>query len=537
MASKSKKSASKAARSDVMQEKFVETKEFRMFCLAGLGQGMIYSVMSSYISDFYTNVMKLPLIFVLLLMLLARVWDAINDPLMGMIVDRHTTRWGKMKPYVVFMAVPIALLTFLMFYCPDLDKTGLMVYAGFVYVMWGMIYTAADVPFWSLPNVMTPNPSERGNLISVARTFNGVGSAIPMALYLVAGFALPAMCAKMEVSQNSFVQAFFNKFTEVDSATGALSYDKMKYILIAFFAAVIGVILFVNSYPHVKERVVIPDKKHVKGEPSQLSRIFKCKPLMLVIIMGILSSGRYMLQAASVHVARYAVYIGGDLSTMDAAERSKAISGSISTVSTILSVCSAVGMFGAMLFMPALIKKFNYKQIVVTTSIFGFGASILTSLIGYFVIAGKLSFFICIPLLIISAVPLGVLNVVSYAMVADSLDYMEWETGFRETGLGSACQGFVNKLGNAIATAGIIVMYLAIGLDPAQMLEKTAVVAATDLSMTMRYAMFSLISIVPGISLMLSIIPLKSYDLVGEKMERITVELAEKREKRGIHIG
>ncbi len=122
-------------------------------------------------------------------------------------------------------------------------------------------------------------------------------------------------------------------------------------------------------------------------------------------------------------------------------------------------------------------------------------------------------------------------------MVADSLDYMEWETGFRETGLGSACQGFVNKLGNAIATAGIIVMYLAIGLDPAQMLEKTAVVAATDLSMTMRYAMFSLISIVPGVSLMLSIIPLKSYDLVGEKMERITVELAEKREKRGIHIG
>ena len=101
MASTSKKAASKASHSDVMQGKFVKSKEFRMFCLAGLGQGMIYSVMSSYISDFYTNVMKLPLIFVLLLMLLARVWDAINDPLMGMIIDRHTTRWGKMKPYIV----------------------------------------------------------------------------------------------------------------------------------------------------------------------------------------------------------------------------------------------------------------------------------------------------------------------------------------------------------------------------------------------------------------------------------------------------
>jgi Na+/melibiose symporter-like transporter len=222
---------------------------------------------------------------------------------------------------------------------------------------------------------------------------------------------------------------------------------------------------------------------------------------------------------------------------MDAAERSKAISGSISTVSTILSVCSAVGMFGAMLFMPALIKKFNYKQIVITTSLFGFVASVLTSAIGYFVVAGKLSFFVCIPFLIISAIPLGVLNVASYAMVADSLDYMEWETGYRETGLGSACQGFVNKFGNALATAGIIVMYLVIGLDPAQMLEKTAVVAATDLSFSMRYAMFSLISIVPGISLILSIIPLKGYDLVGEKKEKITIELAEKREARGIHIG
>lgn len=79
-------------------------------------------------------------------------------------------------------------------------------------------------------------------------------------------------------------------------------------------------------------------------------------------------------------------------------------------------------------------------------------------------------------------------------------------------------------------------MYLVIGLDPAAMLEKTAVVAATDLSFGMRYAMFALISIVPGLSLMFSLIPLKGYDLVGEKMEKITRELAQQREARGIHI-
>jgi sugar (glycoside-pentoside-hexuronide) transporter len=520
---------------ETLEENHIPSKEFWMFAVAGLGQGMIYSVMSSYVSDFYTNVMKLPLLFVLLLMLLARVWDAINDPLMGMIVDRHTTKWGKMKPYIVFMAVPIALFTFLMFYCPELNKTGLMIYAGFVYVFWGMIYTAADVPFWSLPNIMTPNPNERGRLISIGRTLNGIGSAIPMVLYLVAGFVLPAACATMSKSDNGVVLKFLHKFTDID-ASGALNYDKMKYMLIAVFASVIGIILFVNSYHHIKERVNIPNKKRQPGEQSQLARIFSCKPLMLVVLMGILSSGRYMLQAASVHVARYAIYIGGDLSAMDAAEKSKAISSSISTVSTIFSVCSAVGMFGAMLFMPYLMKRFNYKKIVITTSLFGFAASIITSAVGYFVVTGKLSFFVCIPFLIISAIPLGVLNVASYAMVADSLDYMEWQTGFRDTGLGSACQGFVNKLGNALATAGIIAMYMAINLDPSTMLEKTAVVAATDLSISMRYSMFSLISIVPGISLLLSIIPLKFYDLVGEKKERITIELAEKRKERGVTV-
>ena len=85
------------------QKTYVGKKELWMFSLGGLGQGMIYAMMSSYISDYYVNVLQLPLMFVLLLMLLARVWDAINDPLMGVIVDRHETKWGKYKPYILFI--------------------------------------------------------------------------------------------------------------------------------------------------------------------------------------------------------------------------------------------------------------------------------------------------------------------------------------------------------------------------------------------------------------------------------------------------
>ena len=469
----------------------IPKKEFYMFSVGALGQGMIYATMSSYISDYYTNVLLLPHVFILLLMLLARVWDAVNDPLMGMIVDRHTTKWGKMKPYVVFASIPIAVLTFLMFWAPSsmTNQTTLMIYCAVIYVLWGMIYTMADVPFWSLPNVMTPHHQERGQQISIGRTFNGVGSAIPMVLFAVLGMIMPGD----------------------DIAT-----SKRKYLIMAIIASVMGIILYTNASFHVKERVVIPNKKRVQGERSGLSRIFHCKPLMLIIVMGVLSSGRYLMQAAAVHVARYA------------------FSGTSTTaVFTVLQICSAGGMFGAMLFMPTLMKKFDYKKIVIVTCLAGFGASILTTLVGWF---GN-NFYICAPFVLLQCIPLGVLNVISYAMIGDSLDYMELTTGFRDNALGSACQGFVNKLGNAIATAGISLVYIIIGLDPAKIIGASASISeAAMLTSGQRFGMFSLISIVPGISLLLCAIPMFFYKISGKEKERITKELAEQRSKKGIVV-
>lgn len=496
--------------------KYVPNKEFYMYCIGGAGQGMIYAIMSSYISDFYTNVMQLPLIFVLLLMLLARVWDAINDPMMGMIVDRTTTKWGKMKPYILWAVVPIAVLSFLMFYIPDgLSKNQLMVYAGIVYVLWGMTYTIADVPFWSLPNVMTPNPDERGKVISIGKTVNGVGSAIPMLIFAVLGFVVP----------------------KILPSASTVEQDKYKYLLIAIIASVLGGLLYANTYFHVKERVNIPNKpRRDKSEPSTLMRVFKCKPLMIVVIMGILSSGRYLVQAASVHVARYGLYVGPEITEgMDPALKAELIQKSISTVSTVLMVCSAIGMFGSMLVMPFLYKKFNYKKIIIFTCLVGFAASVCTTIIGL-VVDTRYALYACIPFIILSCVPLGALNVTSSAMIGDCLDYMEWKTGHRDNALGAACQSFVNKLGNAVATTGIILMYMLINLDPASMYAKEAVISALDLAPNMRFAMFSLISIVPGVSMLLCAIPLFFYDLVGEKKDKITRELAEQREEAGITI-
>lgn len=490
--------------------KYISGKEKWAFSLGALGQGMIYAMMSSYISDYYLNVLQLAPMFVLLLMLLARVWDAINDPLMGMIVDRRTTKRGKMKPYILYASLPIAVLTILMYLSPNLDKGALMVYSAIVYVAWGMCYTMADVPFWSLPNVLTPNPEERSSTISFSRILNGIGSAVPEVLFLVIGLVLP----------------------NILGSSDGLQYNKTKYLIMAVFTVVIGIIFYSRTYFHVKERVIIPDVKPVKGEPSRLSRIFRCKPLMLVVAMGVLSSGRYMVQAAAVHVARYAFYIGEPLENMTDAQRVAAIEASVSSVKTIFQVCAIVGMFGAMLFMPVLMKKFDYKKIVITTCLAGFVASIFTTLIGWF----TMNLYICIPFILISCIPLGVLNVITYAMICDCLDYMELKTGFRDNALGSACQGFVNKLGNAFATSGIVLMYMFIGLEPEKMLSSEVIIAATDLAMNQRFAMFSLVSVVPGVSMLLCAVPMFFYKISGDRKKQMQKDLEEARLRKGIVV-
>lgn len=487
-------------------ETYTPKKEWMAYCIGALGQGMVYAVMSSYISDFYMNVLKLTPLFVLLLMLLARVWDAVNDPIMGYIMDRSHPKRGKMRPYLLYTPIPIAILTVLLFYAPNLSGTKLMVYAAITYVLWGMIYTASDVPFWSLPNAMTPNPDERGSIISKGRTANGVGSAVPMAFFMILGFVLP----KFNLSG-----------TEL---------EKTKYMVIAMFCAIVGNILFSSVYFKSKERVRIPDPpKRKKGEKTALGQIFSCKPLMLTAAMGILSSARYMYQAGAVHVARYSFYIGKDLTGLTEIEKEAALQSNISLVSTVFQIASALGMFGAMLLMPVLFKKFNYKQIIISTSLMGAVSSMIVWFLGYE------RFWLCVPFFVISCIPLGAINVCAFAMIGDCLDYMEWKTGARLTGLGSAIQSFVTKLGNAISTSFIIVMYMIVNLDVASISAK---VTANPLEMDagVRTGMFSLISIIPAVSLLLCTVPLLFYDLVGEKKEKITRELAEQRKARGVVI-
>ncbi len=502
-------------------KKYVGKKELWMFSIGAMGQGMIYAMMSSYISDYYVSTLQLPLAFVLTLMLLARVWDAINDPIMGVIVDRHETKWGKLKPYILFATPPIAALTILMYLSPNLEQNKLMVFCAVVYVLWGMVYTMADVPFWSIPNVITPNSDERSHVVSFTKIWNSVGSALPEILFLASGFILP----------------------KIISSADPIAYNKKKYLIIALIVVILGSVMYINSYFHIKERAVPPPTKKVKGEESTLKRVFTCKPLLLIIAMGILSSGRYMVQAAAVHVGRYAFYIGPDLAGLSLEDKTAAIDGSVGTVKTIFQMCAVVGMFGSTIFMPKLMEKFDYKKLLITTCLAGFVASLGTTAMGWVAIhADQGSFFatkgiyFCVPFMLIECIPLGVINTLSIAMIYDCLDYMELKTGKRDNALGSACQGLINKFGSAFSTCGIILMYMAIHFKPEEMLSTDAIKAATELPSSQNFAIFALISIIPGISMLLCAIPMFFYKLSGDNKKKMQEELAAKREEIGYKI-
>lgn len=152
--------------------------------LGSLGNNMIYAFISTYLLKFYTDSFGIAAGSVAILFLIARIWDAINDPIMGIIVDNTHTKLGKFRPYLLFVPFLMAVTTVLCFSKPDLSPTLKLVYAYVTYIAWGMSFTAMDIPFWSMSAVLTQDINERNRLVMISRTFASVGFLIVNVLTL-----------------------------------------------------------------------------------------------------------------------------------------------------------------------------------------------------------------------------------------------------------------------------------------------------------------------------------------------------------------
>lgn len=426
---------------------------------------MAYGMMSSFLLAFYTDIVfKDALWVVTVIMLIARVWDAINDPIMGSIVDRTRTKWGKCRPYLMAAPFPVAIFTILIFIAPDSSLNIRIAYAMFTYILWGMLYTMSDVPFWGLPSTMTPNNKERADFISFARVLNGVGSALP--------------------------------FVVMELTKGPDGYTRESYMYSAIAMAVVGAALFSLAFFNCKERIIPPVKK--ESIIDNLSLIKLNKPLLLVLGLGVLAFGRYIINMCLVYATRD-IYVNAPPN--------------VSMV--LMSLALALGMFPGMVFMPALFKRFNYKQIAIYAGTFSFVFQLL-----FFVatIVSGYNYYVALPFLFFAGIPFGIYNVLTFAIIGDSVDYMEWKTGKRTEGLGFACQTFMNKMGAAVSTAIIPIMLIIIGYVAPD--NRSADYEIPRLGLTVIFA------VVPAISMLLSTIPMYFYDFVGDKKTKILIELA-----------
>lgn len=454
-----------------MEKKYLRTSETLSFACAGFGRSMIYTLMSTFLLIFYTDAAKLDPVHAGTIILAARIFDAANDPIMGIIADKTKSKFGKLRPYLLFSPPLILIATAALFYVPSCGYGGRLAYATVSYLIWGICFTIQDVPFWGMSAVVSPFESERTKFISTARIFCTVGGILPTVL-------VPVLRSEMGNTKGFFISGMI--FAVVGSCLS----------LLAFFGT--------------KERVEQSKEPVSAGEI--VSAFVKNKPLLLLILASVLGSTMLMAQTSGSYIATYLIKDSGIVPK--------------NIVQTAMTVAIGAGMLAAMLLMPVLRKKFSLKAIYIGAALFGAAAHGILYLTGYG------NFYVLLAILAIIGLPLGIFNVITYAMVADSVDYLEYKTGRRSEGICFASQTFMSKL-----TAGISTYITGIILKVIGFIQPVNDVPVLEQSDKVFNGMFSMITIVPMIGLILTAVPMFFNDYTGKKKQDIQKALEERREK------
>lgn len=468
-----------------MGKKYLKTSELLSFSTAGFGRSMIYNLMSTFLLIFYTDAMHLKFSDAGMIILITRIFDAFNDPVMGIIVDKTKTKFGKLRPFLLISPPLILISTILLFWVPvvptDENYTLRLVYSALTYILWAACFTVQDVPFWGMSAVVSPLEKERNKMLSTARIFCTVGGIVPTLL----------------------VGAFTDKF--------GLS---KGYLISAVLIAAVGTSLSWLAFFGTKER--LEDKKDKITVKEYFLAYTKNKPLILVIISSILGSAMLMAQTSGAYLANYLFSSYKQFFP----------------VQTVMTVAIGAGMMVAMVLMPVLRKKMSLKSIYIASAFFG----AIVHLIMYFV--GYSNFYAFLVMLVFAGLPLGIFNVITYAMIADSVDYLEWKTGRRAEGACFACQTFISNLtagiSNFITTQVLEIFNYVQPLREYNELGQLKEIVQQQSQRTLD-GMFIMVTIIPAISLALAAIPMFFNDYSGKKKEKIQQELAEQRENANVN--
>lgn len=463
----------------------MQPKEGFSYSLCGFGQNLICTIIGSYLTVFMTDAIGFNALAVAFLMLGARIFDALNDPIMGSIVDRTRTKWGKCRPYMKWMAFPIAIMTAICFLPWYPQSDGGFAAISVMYVVWGMIYTVADVPYWGLSTAMSNDTYRRGNLLTIARLFCTAGAGIVTVI-------TPIITDNMTKGLDPVAKGEMLKWI---------------YFVIAIVCCVIAVPLFFLGFKNTTERNISTENPPSLGHNLKL--LFKNKPLMLIVLSGIGGAARMLFTyTGGLYFAKY---------IMDK-----------ESMYSLFTMAIVPGGLIASLLVPWCTKKFGKRNTYIWSHIVGGVAMLIAFIVGIACDRGAYTStattVVLLIALVIAGIPSGFGNIVTYAMIGDTVEYLELKTGERAEGICFAMQTLINKIGMAVgAFVGVLAYYM-------------AGVAANDASSVTpegKDTMWFMLVGIAAISFFLTVIPLFFYKFNEKQQQEAKAEIEARKRANG----
>lgn len=444
-----------------------------------MASSMFWKLFGAYLMIFYTDVFGLPAAVVGTMFLITRIWDSAFDPIVGVVADRTHSRWGKFRPYLLWLAVPFGIIGVLTFVTPDWSPTGKLVYAYVTYSLMMMIYSAINVPYASLLGVMSPNPKERNTLSTYRMTFAYIGSFIALLLFM------------------PLVNFFSGNSKDLgDQQTG--------WTMAVVVIAILCIILFFGCFAWTKERVK-PIKEAQNPLKEDLKDLFKNKPWWILLGAGVAALVFNSIRdGATVYYFKYFV-VEEDYATVSFFGMSFVLSG------LYLALGQAANIIGVIAAAPVsnrIGKRNTYMWAMII-------ATVLSVIFYWFDKEDLIWMFVFQALISICA---GSIFPLLWSMYADCADYSELKTGNRATGLIFSSSSMSQKFGWAIGTAITGWLLGFFGFQAAVQSEE----AISGIKM--------FLSFLPAVGTILSVVFISMYPLTEKKMKDITTELECKRQ-------
>ena len=457
----------------------IKLKEKIGYGFGDMASSMFWKLFGSYLMIFYTDVFGLPAAVVGTLFLVTRVWDSAFDPIVGVVADRTHSRWGKFRPYLLFLAIPFSVIGVLTFVTPPFGDNGKLIYAYVTYSLMMMVYSAINVPYASLLGVMSDNPKERNTLSTYRMAFAYIGSFIALLLFM------------------PMVNFWSGHSKEIAA-------QQQGWTLAVVVIAVMCALLFIGCFAFTRERV---KALHEKQAPlkEDLKDLWKNRPWWILLGAGVAALVFNSIRdGATVYYFKYFI-VEEDFQTISFFGVSFVLSG------LYLSVGQIANIAGVILAAPVS-NRIGKKQTYMGSMAI---ATVLSILFFWF---DKDNLALIFTFQILISICAGSIFPLLWSMYADCTDYSELKTGNRATGLIFSSSSMSQKFGWAIGSAltGWLLSYFGFVANEVQQAE-----AIQGIKMFM--------SFLPAAGTLLSIVFISMYPLSEKKMLEISAALKSRR--------